>query len=144
MIFINFLTLLPALAGLVAADPPPANQVVRRVTIRDEIIMRVPIRPRPGGTPVEWREKRGPKCIAAAEIAGATLSGRNSVDFVLRDRRRMRAELDSDCPALDFYGGFYVQPEDDRLCARRDVIRSRMGGMCRIERFRKLERRFNR
>jgi len=143
VIFINFLTLLPALAGLATADPPPANQVVRRVTIRDEIIMRVPIRPRPGPE-VEWREKRGPKCIAAADIAGATLSGRGTIDFVLRDRRRLRAVLDSDCPALDFYGGFYVQPEDDRLCVRRDVIRSRMGGMCRIERFRKLERRFNR
>jgi len=111
--------------------------------MRDEIIMRVPIRPRPGAA-VEWHEKRGPKCIVAADIAGATLSGRGTIDFVLRDRRRLRAVLDSDCPALDFYGGFYVQPEDDRLCVRRDVIRSRMGGMCRIERFRKLERRFNR
>jgi hypothetical protein len=143
VIFINFLTLLPALAGLVAADPQPGDQVVRRVTMRDEIIMRVPIRPRPGAA-VEWHEKRGPKCIVAADIAGATLSGRGTIDFVLRDRRRLRAVLDSDCPALDFYGGFYVQPEDDRLCVRRDVIRSRMGGMCRIERFRKLERRFNR
>ena len=71
------------------------------------------------------------------------LSGRSSVDFVLRDRRRVRAELDSDCPALDFYGGFYVQPDDDRICARRDVIRSRMGGICRIERFRRLVPKLN-
>ena len=28
---------------------------------------------------------------------------------MLGDHRRMRAELDEDCPALDFYGGFYLQ-----------------------------------
>lgn len=137
MILFNALTLLPALAGLMAADTSPAGQVVSRVVVQDEIVMRIPIRPRPGPQ-VEWREKRGPKCIAAVSIRGAMLSGRSSVDFVLRNRRRLRAELDSDCPALDFYGGFYVQSEDDRLCVRRDVIRSRMGGSCRIERFRTL------
>ena len=137
VIFINLLTLLPALAGLAAADPAAGRPAVRSVTIREELIMRIPIRPRPGPR-IEWREKRGPRCIAAANIAGAMLSGRNSVDFVLRDRSRLRARLDSDCPALDFYDGFYVQPEDHRLCMRRDVIRSRMGGECRIDRFRLL------
>lgn len=137
MTFIHFLALLPALAGLVATDTPARSQPVRRVTIQNEIIMRVPIRPRPGMR-VDWHERRGPKCIAAQAIAGAMLSGRSSVDFVLRDRTRFRAELDSDCPALDFYDGFYVQPDDHRLCVRRDVIRSRMGGSCRIERFRRL------
>lgn len=132
------LTLLPALAGLVAADTPARGQVVGRVTVREEIIMRIPIRARPGPR-IEWREKRGPRCIAAAAIKGAMLSGRNSVDFVLSDRRRFRARLDSDCPALDFYDGFYVQPDDHRLCMRRDFIRSRMGGSCRIERFRELK-----
>ena len=42
-------------------------------------------------------------------------------------------------PALDFYGGFYLQPDDDRICAKRETIRSRVGGSCRIERFRLLE-----
>jgi len=138
---LHFLALMPALAGLIAADPPTDGQVVRRMTVRDESIMRVPIQRRPGAH-MDWREKGGPKCIAAAAITGAMLSGRDTIDFVMRDRRRLRAVLDSDCPALDFYGGFYVQPEDDRLCVRRDVIRSRMGGSCRIERFRKLEPRF--
>jgi len=137
VIFINLLGLLPALAGLAAVDTPTGSQSVRRVTIHNEIIIRVPIRPRPGMR-VEWQEWRGPKCIPAQAIAGAMLSGRSSVDFVLRDRRRFRAEFDSDCPALDFYDGFYVQPDDDRLCVRRDVIRSRMGGSCRIERFSRL------
>jgi hypothetical protein len=134
MIFLNFLVLLPALASMVGADTPP-NQVVRTITVH--------VRPHPGPQ-IEWRERHGPKCIAAQSIAGAMLSGNSGVDFVLRDRSRLRAELDSDCPALDFYDGFYVQPGDHRLCARRDVIRSRIGGSCRIERFHVLIPRFRR
>jgi hypothetical protein len=136
VIFINLLTLLPALASLVADTP--ANQGVRRMTVSEEVIIRVPIRPRPGPQ-IQWREKRGPRCIAAESIRGAMLSGRSSVDFIMRDRSRLRARLESNCLALDFYDGFYVQPEDHRLCMRRDVIRSRIGGECRIERFRLLE-----
>ena len=66
------------------------------------------------------------------------LSGPSSIDFVLRDRRRFRAIMDSECPALDFYGGFYLQPDDERICAKREIVRSRVGGSCRIERFRTL------
>ena len=76
----------------------------------------------------------------AFAIAGATLSGPSSIDFVLRDRRRIRAKLDDDCPALDFYSGFYLQAnEDELICAKREMIRSRIGGSCRIARFRRLE-----
>ncbi len=57
----------------------------------------------------------------------------------MADHSRVRAHIDEDCPALDFYGDFYLQPEDDRLCAGRDAIHSRMGGSCRIEQFRRLE-----
>ena len=66
------------------------------------------------------------------------LSGPSSIDFVLRDRQRVRAVMDSECPALDFYGGFYLQPDDERICAKRETIRSRVGGSCRIEKFRLL------
>jgi hypothetical protein len=39
---------------------------------------------------------------------------------------------------LDFYGQLYLLPNDGRICARRDSIRSRVGGSCRIEKFRTL------
>jgi hypothetical protein len=68
-------------------------------------------------------------------IRRAVLSGPEEVDFVPTNRRRVRAHFDEDCPALDFYGGFYLRPEDERLCAGRDSIHSRMGGSCTIERF---------
>jgi len=112
--------------------------VVRRIVIHDEVIWRIPVRPRLFPT-LEWKEHKGPKCLAAADVSGAMLSGNSSIDFMMRDGRRFRAEMDSECPALDFYGGFYLQPEDDQICARREEVRSRAGGSCMIERFRRLE-----
>jgi len=136
LILASLLSLLPALlAG--SGDAAEAAGGVRVMTVERQMILRVPVHPRPR-LRIRWDEEKGPKCLPAAAIAGAMLSGPDSIDFLLRDRQRMRARLDSDCPALDFYGGFYVQPEDNRICARRDVIHSRVGGTCRIERFRNL------
>ena len=128
--------LFPALFGMIA-DPPAEQQIVRRVVIHDEVIFRIPIKPR-ASPPVEWVERKGPKCIPANLIAGAMLSGPSSIDFLLRNRQRVRAIMDSDCPAIDFYKNFYLQPDDDRICAKRETIRSRVGGSCRIERFKLL------
>lgn len=136
MTFLALISLFPALLGLLS-DPPREQEVVRRMVIRDELILRIPVRPR-ASPAIEWVEKKGPKCVDANRIAGASLSGPSSIDFVLRNRQRIRAEMDSECPALDFYRGFYLQPDDERICAKRDTIRSRVGGSCRIERFRTL------
>lgn len=109
------------------------------MVVQDELILRVPVRPYLNRRAIEWRERKGPKCIPADAIRAANLAGSDYVDFLLFDRSRVRAKLDEDCPALDFYGGFYLKPEDERLCARRDSIHSRVGRSCRIERFRRLE-----
>jgi hypothetical protein len=136
MTLIALLGLFPALFGMIA-DPQSEQQVVRRVVIHDEVIFRIPIKPR-ASPPVEWIEHKGPKCIPANLIAGAMLSGPSSIDFLLRNRQRVRAIMDSDCPAIDFYGSFYLQPDDDRICAKRETVHSRVGGSCRIERFKLL------
>ena len=131
---VSVLSYLLALFG----GQPPVTATVSRVIIRDEVVMRVPvIRPRTAW-PVRWVEKRGPKCINSRAVIAASLADGNSIDFLLRDRRRVRAKMDSECPTLDFYGGFYLQPGDDRICARRDEIRNRIGGSCRIQRFRSM------
>jgi hypothetical protein len=132
------LSLVPALLGLIALQPGVVEQTVTRLVIQDEVILRVPIQPRPYATPIEWVEHKGPKCIPAAAIRRALLSGQDQVDFILANRARIRAQFDEDCPALDFYGGLYLQPEDDRLCAGRDAIHSRIGGSCTIGRFKQL------
>ena len=140
MTLLAFLGLIPALFGMVqdSASPPPSSQHnVRRVMINEELVISIPIRPRPSRK-LEWSERKGPKCIPVERIAGATLSGPSSIDFVLRDRSRIRAVMDDECPALDFYRGFYLQPDDERICAKREMIQNRVGASCRIERFRQL------
>ncbi|HXG81745.1 MAG TPA: hypothetical protein VNJ05_08080 [Sphingomicrobium sp.] len=139
MALITFLSLLSALLGMAAETPSQASRPegVRRTVIHNEVIISIPVRPRPRQL-VEWTEQKGPKCIAVNRLAGATLSGPSSIDFVLRDRSRVRALFDNECPALDFYKGFYLQPDDERICAKREAIRNRVGASCRIEKFRTL------
>jgi hypothetical protein len=133
------LSLVPALLGLVALQPGTVGQSVSRLVVQDEVILRVPVQPRPVANPVMWVERnKGPRCIPAHAIRRALLSGPDRVDFVLANRARVRAQFHEGCPALDFYGGFYLQPQDELLCAGRDAIHSRMGGSCTIGRFRQL------
>jgi hypothetical protein len=135
----SILDLATLVLGLFAAQPGLVGQSVTRLVVQDEVILRIPIQPHPLLPRIEWKERKGPKCIPAAAIQRALLSGSQQVDFILASSRaRIRAELDEDCPALDFYGGFYLQPQDERLCAGRDAIHSRMGGSCTIDRFKKL------
>jgi hypothetical protein len=132
--------LLPLLLGGAAdaASEAKAEQYAQLI-IREQVIVRVPVRTQQTPRPVRWKESKGPKCVQAGSVAGATMLGQNSVDLILRDRKRIRAKLEN-CPALDYYYGFYVTPgKDGMICADRDVIRSRMGGRCRIDRFRSLE-----
>lgn len=132
-------TLIPMLFGLLAAQPASLQQPVTRLALRNGVIWRVPVAPRPMRQRITWVERKGPKCISAAAIRGALLSGPEQVDFLLADRNRVRAKFDRDCAALDFYGGFYLQMQDEFLCEDRDAIHSRMGSSCTIQKFRNLE-----
>jgi hypothetical protein len=128
------LTWLASLAGLQGLGPV----TVSRMVVRQEVILRVPVvRPRLRRA-MRWEEKKGPKCIAASQIVGAAVAGDRSVDFLLRDSTRVRAKMADNCPTLDFYGVFYIEPRDERICARREEIRGRMGETCRINRFRRM------
>jgi hypothetical protein len=127
-----------------ASVPAPAQQQPEQyaqLVVREQIVIRMRGRPAaPAAPAVEWKEKKGPKCVAAKAIAGAALLSQKSVDLVMKDRRRIRAKLESSCPALDYYYGFYITPNaDGMICANRDIIRSRVGGHCQIDGFRILE-----
>jgi hypothetical protein len=138
--FLSLFSFLPALMGFTAAGAQPTERTVTRLEINEEVIMRVPVRPAPVPPRYRWVTTKGPKCVPVAAVRGALLSGTEFVDFTVPNRmKRVRAEFGAGCPALDFYGGFYLRPDDDgRLCARRDSIYSRIGGSCRIERFKLL------
>src|SRR5687767_5402578 len=80
--------------------PPPAQGTV---SVRhQQIIIRVPSGARQlapaGASLIQWRESRGPRCVAASRLVGATLLRENSVDLILRGNSRIRARLQSSCP----------------------------------------------
>ena len=131
------------MAGTPGSASPIAPMQVAQVTIREQIIVRVPMRMRQvapaAPSLLEWKEGKGPKCVPARSIIGASLLSPDSVDLILRNNSRVRARLSSSCPALDYYYGFYVRPSaDGMICADRDTIRSRVGGQCEIRGFRSL------
>jgi len=124
-----------------SASPPPELEFAQ-VVVRQQVIIRVPRsgdRRVEASAPMHWREGAGPRCIQARQIAGA-MPAASSVDFVLHDKRRVRAQLGQRCAGLDYYSGLYLNANPDgQICAERDVIRSRMGGQCGIVQFRSLE-----
>ncbi|HWW64055.1 MAG TPA: hypothetical protein VNZ43_04805 [Sphingomonadaceae bacterium] len=132
-----FVLMLAASAAPVPREAPPLAYA--QLTIRQSIIIRVPTRAIRPSRPIEYREQKAAKCQPMADIAGAAVVKPDNIDIIYRGGLRLRAELEDACPALDYYGGFYIRPtRDGQICAGRDVIRSRAGGECRIRRFRKL------
>lgn len=126
------------------SEEPRGEPGVRSMVVEQRLIVRVPVQPRFRGR-LHWEEvANGPRCVPVSAIAGASLAGEDGIDFLLRNRQRVRAKLDDDCGGLDFYDGFYVTPQDQRLCARRDTISSRVGRTCGIDRFRLLVPRLER
>lgn len=136
-----------ALAAPLAMAPAVGQQLDgsewAQLTIHEHIVIRVPrLSPRRMAriAPMRWKERHGPHCIAANDLAGAVVSGPQAVDLVLAGGGRVRAKLDGDCTPLDFYSGFYIKPAaDGKVCADRDVIRARSGAACEIDAFRTLK-----
>lgn len=144
MIRLAAAALVLAAGGPQDSAPPPPELAFAQVTVRQQVIIRVPR----GGqgrveasaaAPMRWREAGGPRCISIRQIEGA-LPGGATVDFLLSDNRRVRAHLGQRCGGLDYYRGMYLSANPDgQICADRDVIRSRMGGQCEIEHFSALQ-----
>lgn len=126
------------------APPPPAPEIAfAQMTIRQQVIIRVPRsgrdRTEASASPMRWQEGAGPRCVQLRQIAGAKPSAA-SVDFLLHNKQRVRAQLAQRCAGLNYYSGLYLNANPDgQLCAQRDAIRSRMGGQCGIVQFRSLQ-----
>lgn len=129
------------------AENAPLHRVMfSQMVIQQRIVIRVPAfaPPPPPPAPLQravivWKEKKGPKCVPMNQLAGASVTRGDSIDLLLRGGRRLRAMLDGDCPAADFYSGFYLTPTGDgQVCSGRDTLHTRVGGKCDIEKFREL------
>lgn len=135
---------LALLAAVPLAAESKQDVVVTQLLVRQRTVVRIPTRtPAAARAPaMDWRERKGPKCIAMDRVAAAAVVAEDSVDLILRGGSRVRARFEDDCPDLDYYAGFYVRPgADGQVCAERESIHVRSGGECRIERFRMLEAR---
>lgn len=128
-----------AIAALLIGGAPAVGIIHAQLSIRQQLIIRIPATPARPTAPIEWREKRGPSCIPAAALGGAQVSATDSVDLLLKGGTRIRAKLKDDCGTLTFYSGFYLRPgRDGQVCADRDVIHGRSGAVCEIDSFKTL------
>ena len=100
--------------------------------------MRIPVRP--DATPLRWEEKDNKRCVDVRAVASASLISPDALDFTLKNGERWRLRFRDSCPAIGFYRGFYLRPnEDGKICAKRDTIHLRSGGECEIRNFRRLK-----
>ena len=144
----------PAIPVTLLALAAPAAAMVQsdlggvefaQMSVHERIIIRVPRMSRPVSAKAndaaapEFKEHKGPKCVAVGDIAGAALGKPGVVDLMMDNGTRLRAKLDGDCKPLDYYTGFYIRPAADGLiCQDRDAIRMRSGATCEIEGFKSL------
>ncbi|MDM8010323.1 MAG: hypothetical protein QUV08_05100 [Parasphingorhabdus sp.] len=128
---------------------PERPLVYAQVRIEKRVIIRVPRRRPSSLAPMTdlfpdtaretYREKKIGKCLPMNNILGVQMFADRYLDLVTRDRKRIRAQLEETCQARSFYSGFYVEKTDDgKMCAGRDILHSRTGAKCEIERFREL------
>ena len=136
-------------ADMARAYVPPHPIVYAQVRIEKRVIIRVPRRrSNPVAPRVDfsqevpqqtYKEKKIGKCLPMDNILGVQVFADQFLDLVTRDRRRIRAQLEKSCQPRSFYSGFYMEKSaDGKMCAGRDILHSRTGAKCEIERFREL------
>ena len=128
----------------------PARQLhFAQVRIEQRVIIRVPRRRASqmapmaditrSARPQNFRQRKIGKCLPMNNILGVQLSGEREIDLFTRDRKRIRARLEKSCQARSFYSGFYMERSSDgKICADRDILHSRTGTKCEVDRFREL------
>jgi len=130
--------------------PQNANQVRIEQSLRIRIAPRGPSSPprvRPDVLPdvaqrtvsENFVERRMGRCVWVGEIAAVQPDSGNNLILYLHDRRVVRAQLERECRARDFYSGFYLSRSGDgRLCVDRDTLQSRSGANCKLSSMRQL------
>ncbi len=128
-----------------------APVVLYQTLVQQTIVIRVPPQSQPTNfnassqkisgksppQPIKWKEKDAPKCMAMRSILAVQVTRKDSIDLITRERQRLRAQLDGRCRGQDFYSGFYMERSiDGRLCEDRDILQTRSGLKCEVDKFR--------
>lgn len=126
------------------------RQTARQVRIEQRVVVRISPQPMSNrqelaaqaferALTTRYEEKRIGRCLPLEEIAGVKTGSGNRLVLFLRDNRMVSLNLDKSCRARDFYSGFYVERhQDGQLCVERDLLQSRIGPKCEVERLRQL------
>ncbi len=89
---------------------------------------------RKGGLFGIFSKKSKRACVEVAQIAGAIVTDGRTVQLQLRDGTTWRMRFKHACPALSYYQGFYYRrSQASKLCAGRDAVIARSGGVCLID-----------
>lgn len=119
-----------------------ALQINQRIIIRLQRTSgarRASFSSRNGGAKVKLEERKIGKCIAMNNLVGFAPGPSDSLEFITKDRKLIRAYLADNCKAKEFYAGAYIEKsEDGKLCQKRDIIHARYGAECALDRFRQL------
>ena len=105
----------------------------RGIAARRNMLAELPVRTR------RYKERKAERCVNVKRIAGVETGNGNRLLLFLEDAEIMSVSLEKACRARDFYSGFYLdQNKDGKMCAERDVLQSRNGARCDIERIMEL------
>ncbi len=122
---------------------PPEQDQIR---IEHTVIIRVPrapANPRKGSLKPDrtnWAEEKMGNCLMIKKIAGVRVSTASTLELLTVDGHQVRAYLNKDCEAREFYSGFYIEkPKDGNFCKGREVLHARSGAECRVTKFRLLK-----
>lgn len=117
-----------------------------QVTIEQRVIIRIPRQNTPPAsttsrnkvTQMRYKEEKIGNCLLMNKLVAARPAGDSSLDLVTTDGVLIRTYLE-ECSARDFYAGAYMERSSDgKLCVNRDLLHSRTGTKCEIDKFRLL------
>ncbi len=122
---------------------------IAQLRIEQRVVIRVPRGPQLSRSPMSdvrkslvertFAEKKIGKCLPMDSLRTVQVESGRYLGLVTRDNRYIRARLEKRCQARSFYSGFYMEKsQDGNMCVDRDLLHSRTGTKCEIDRLREL------
>ena len=96
-------------------------------------------RPPQSRVQTRYKEDKPNSCVPVKRISSVQTGSGNRLILLMKDSKVMSLNLEKACRSRDFYAGFYVDKnKDGKMCVDRDMLQSRNGAKCSIERMMQL------